>query len=92
MNAYMNHGRWIVHCSADDCQAVLFADRMACECRDESVCEHPSIPCGAPIVAIFPDDKEVIEVLMALRPRRNRNWESETVAELKRENLLQGVD
>ncbi len=91
MNAYLNHGRWIVDCSADDCEAALFADRGACECRDESVCDHPTIPCGTPIVATFPDARSDIDRLMSQRLKKNRNWEIETVAELKRENLLEGV-
>lgn len=91
MNAYLNHGRWVVDCSADDCQAVLFADRGACVCRDVSVCDHPSIPCGVPIQATFPDARGVIDKLMGRRPRANRNWDEETIAELKAENLLHGV-
>ncbi len=91
MNARLNHGRWIVDCSADDCEAVLFADRTVCECRDVSVCDHLTIPCGTPIIATFPDARSDIERLMSRRPRMNRNWESETVAELNRENLLEGV-
>ena len=92
MNAYVNHGRWIVDCSADDCRAVVFADRSTCECRDESVCDHPSIPCGVPIEATFPDERINIDRLLNSRPHRvNRNWDLETVAELKAENLLHGV-
>ena len=91
MMASLNHGRWVVDCSTDDCQAVLFADRAACVCRDVSVCDHPSIPCGAPIEAMFPDNRVDIDNLMARRPRRNRNWSTETTTELKAENLLQGV-
>ena len=91
MKALLNHGRWVVDCSADDCRAVLFADRPACECRDESVCDHPTIPCGEPIAATFPDDKDDIDRLMSRRPKPNRNWSAETVAELKRENLMHGV-
>ncbi len=104
MNAFLNHGRWIVDCAADDCRSVGFAERamfpenndglltMRCFCNDVSVCEHASIPCGVPIDPAFPDDKLVIDWLMSRRPHRaNRNWESETVAELKVENLLHGV-
>ncbi len=104
MNTRLNHGRWVVDCAADDCRAVLFADRamfpenndglltMRCLCNDVSVCEHASIPCGVPIEAMFPDDRADIDWLMNRRPSRaNRNWESETVTELKRENLLHGV-
>ncbi len=93
MNAYLNHGRWVVACAADDCRATLFADRLACECHDESVCDHPAVPCGAPIVAVFPEGRGDIDRLMSRRPRRtNRNWApGETVDQLKAENLLHGV-
>ena len=91
MNAYLNHGRWIVDCSVDDCEAVLFTDRGTCGCRDVSVCDHSTIPCGALIVAVFPADRGDIDSLMGRRPKKNRNWETETIAELKAENLLQGV-
>ncbi len=91
MNAYLNHGRWVVDCSSDDCEAVLFADRSNCECRDVSVCDHPTTPCGTPIVATFPDARGDIDRLMGRRPKKNRNWSTETIAELKRENLLEGV-
>ena len=102
MNVWLNHGRWIVDCAAGDCRAVLFPDlpmftegdgrlTLRCPCRDVSVCEHPAIPCGTPIEATFPDDRLVIDRLMAQRPRSHRNWKSETVADLKRENLLEGV-
>ncbi len=91
MNAYLNHGRWVVDCSSGDCQAVLFADRSVCECRDQSICDHPTTPCGTPIVVMFPDDRVSIDRVMSRRPRRNRNWDVESVAELKAENLLQGV-
>ena len=92
MIAYMNSGQWVVDCSADDCKAVLFADRMACECRDQSVCDHPVVPCGAPIEATFPPRRTDIDRLLNSRPRQNRNWSpGETLANLKAENLLHGV-
>ena len=90
-NLYLNHARWVMDCSADDCEAVLLLGRQTCECRDESVCDHPAIPCGHSTVAEFPDDMKEIDRLTMLRPRRNRNWTSETLDELKAENLLQGV-
>ncbi len=92
MNARLNHGRWVVNCSSDDCEAVLFADRAACECRDESVCEHPAVPCGALIEATFPPRRADIDRLLNSRSRPNRNWSpGEKLADLKRENLLHGV-
>ena len=92
MTAFVNHGWWIVPCSADDCRAILFADRSVCECRDESVCDHPTIPCGVPIEATLPAWRGDIDRLLTTRPRRNRNWSpGETLADLKAENLLHGV-
>ncbi len=92
MKARLNHGRWVVDCSADDCEAVLFADREACVCRDVSVCDHPAVPCGASIEATCPPRQADIDRLMNSRPRPNRNWSpGETLADLKRENLLHGV-
>ena len=90
--AYLNHGRWVVDCPAEDCEAVLFADRTTCECRDVSVCEHSNVPCGVPLRVVFPTNRVDIDRLLGSRPRRNRNWiPSESVAALKAENLLHGV-
>ena len=92
MMAYLNYGHWIGDCAADDCEAVLYADRTACECRDETVCDHPAIPCATPIEATFPPRRVDIDRLLNSRPRRNRNWSpGETLADLKAENLLHGV-
>ncbi len=92
MKARLNHGWWVVDCSSDDCEAVLFADREACVCRDVSVCDHPTVPCGAPIEATFPSWRVDIDRLMNPRRRPNRNWSpGETLADLKAENLLHGV-
>ncbi len=104
MNARLNHGRWVVDCSADDCEAVLSTDiprfaednsgtlSLRCVCRDVSVCAHPSVLCGVPIDATFPPRRADIDRLLNLRPRPNRNWSpGETLADLKRENLLHGV-
>ncbi len=104
MNAWVEYGRWIVDCSADDCGAVLFADRprfpednygklsLRCVCYDVAVCDHPAIPCGAPIEATFPPRRADIDRLLNSRRRPNRNWSpGETLADLKRDNLLHGV-
>ena len=89
--AYLNHGRWVVDCPADDCEAVLFADRDFCECSDVSVCDHSALPCGTLLDSIFPDNRADIDRLMNLRRRRNRNWTGESMSDLKAENLLHGV-
>ncbi len=94
MNAYYNHGRWVVHCPAADCLAASKAGAdLVCVCRDEMVCDHPQIPCGAIIPVEMPDDAEAITRLLDLRPKRgNRNWfPGETVDDLKTENVTHGV-
>ena len=100
MNAYYNHGRWVVDCSADDCRGALrvpvgrFSSMvMVCNCRDESVCDHQSVPCGHVFEVELPSDRIEIERLAGLRPRRaQRNWRpGETVADMQAENLLHGV-
>ena len=93
MNAWIEYGRWIVPCANPDCEAVLFADRSECECHDETVCDHPSIPCAAPIIAGYPAGRVTIERLLNNRPRRmNRFWLlGETVEDLTAQNLLHGV-
>ena len=93
--AYMNHGRWVVMCPADDCVSGVRVTglQVRCDCNDEMVCDHPQIPCGALVEIEMPNDGEEITRLLNLRPHRvNRNWTpSETVADLKAENLLHGV-
>ena len=91
--AQVNHGRWVVECPAPDCRAALRAPATVCDCRDETVCDHPAIPCNATIRTVMPNDTAEIERLLNLRPSRpNRNWyPGETVASLKAENVQHGV-
>ena len=93
MNAYYNHGRWVVECAAPDCLAALKAPATVCDCRDEQVCDHPQIPCNTRFRTVMPVDVDTIQRLLDYRPKRvNRNWyPSETVEDLKTENVTHGV-
>lgn len=94
MRAEVNHGRWIVACAASDCYAALrvTGTEAECDCKDEQICDHPQIPCGERFKVDLPDKADEIEQVLNLRPqRRNRNWTSETLAELKSENVTHGV-
>jgi hypothetical protein len=94
VNAYVNHGRWLVAC-AGDCYAVLLVTgtEMVCECSDTAVCDHPKTPCGAAFTVVIPDDAAEITAMLNRRPKRTtRNWTpSETLHTLKAENLSRGV-
>lgn len=101
MTAYYNYGRWVVDCPASDCYAALRVSEassvvsvwMVCDCGDESACDHQQIPCGRAFEVALPDDRQDIEAVTGLRPRRaNRNWvPGETVRDLQAENLRHGV-
>ena len=90
---YVNHGRWVINCPAENCEAgLLFNDTLVCDCRDESVCDHSQQPCGTPINAVLPDEAAAIMHLLANRPKANRNWSPpESLDDLKTENLSHGV-
>ena len=101
MNAYYNHGRWLADCPSPDCHAAIrivehplvSSVDVECDCRDEAVCDHQTIPCGVGFPVELPGDRVEIERLTGLRPRRvNRNWlPGESPDDLKAENLLHGV-
>lgn len=93
--AYVNHGRWVIDCPGDGCYAALKATDtgVVCDCMDEVVCDHPTIPHGLAIDILFPDTSDDITRLLDLRPRRiNRNWyPGETLDDLKAENVTHGA-
>lgn len=101
MNAYYNYGRWVVDCPAPDCYGALRVSEapsvvsvwLSCDCQDEQACDHQQIPCGHSFEVVLPDERQEIEVVTGLRPRRaNRNWlPGESVGDLKAQNLRHGV-
>ncbi len=95
---YVNHGRWVVECDADDCRGAIDVSEsltlhVACDCADRSVCYHETNPCGHIIRLAWPvDADEIWRILYRRHDPSTRNWlPGETVEDLKAENLLHGM-
>jgi hypothetical protein len=87
VSAYINWGRWVADCAFCASAQVVTPDdaRMWCPgCRNADVN-------GAWVRVAFPRDRAGIEeVLVARREVRNRNWDRETLDELRQENRDHG--
>ncbi len=97
---YVNHGRWVVECPADNCRgAIDVSERIggdawvSCDCADRSVCYHGDNRCGLMLSVDWPDDPlEIWRILYRRHDPSTRNWlPGETVEDLKAENLLHGM-
>jgi hypothetical protein len=81
--AFISEGRWVANC--DECNGAEFVTE-----------EQPMVcgTCGAVSQVIWPDDVDGIEAVLVKRPKVvNRNYlPGETVALLKAENKMHGVD
>ena len=91
VEAYVNHGRWIVNCPAPGCNSAIIASsqdrRFLCAECDSGW-----------YTVVFPPEKMTIEILLLRRPLdRNglapsRNWRpGETVIRLVAENVRRGI-
>jgi hypothetical protein len=83
INAYINHGRWVVNCP--ECNGAGLASRtikVSC-CFD----------CGAVFTqVVFPRLAPTIEQTLLKRPDiASRNWTTESIMELVQENKNHGV-
>jgi hypothetical protein len=79
--AYVNHGRWIVHCVCNGAE-LLDGKTMLCG------------SCGmtSPVKLPGPKTREKIEAALARRPVLYQNWvPGETPAELWAQNIEQGL-
>jgi len=97
---YVNHGRWVVDCPNPDCFHAYRAlgrggrqiAKIRCRGGAGRVLGRPHLRhkrgCGLAFELEWPDDKQDIEQILALRPAKaNRNWRPpETVATLISEN------
>lgn len=88
VEAYVNHGRWIVECP--DCASAL----LACHTDARFLCyECGNIANGGhwrPVA--FPRKADVIDQLLMARPEKNRNWRpGETLKQLRAENTVMGL-
>jgi hypothetical protein len=79
----VNHGRWIVRCP------FCLGAQLASEgdhrffCVD---CQHRGTPAaGRWLQVVWPEERGAIENTLELRPVENRNWEAESVVELRAE-------
>lgn len=95
VNAYLNWGRWVVHCADPNCIAATRVqpgqEAAICVCTDRDICQHP-LPCGTIISVGWTTDPHEVEHLVADRPLPNRNWyPNEPLANLVRENAEHGL-
>ena len=98
---FMNDGRWVAFCPTPDCDGAerLWPEgeiRRRVDDHNYGITLEGGFHCGncgLTSQVEFPDDMEEIEVVLARRPvPQTRNWRpGETVADLKRENMMQGV-
>jgi hypothetical protein len=79
----INHGRWLVECPR--CRGSV---TLATPGLDTIICPGS---CGLEYPVTFPDDREQIEEILLLRPVENRHWTSESLGELRAENVAHGV-
>lgn len=89
LDAFVNHGRWMVQCPGcpSACLASRRDHRFFCpECGN-------ALDGGHWLPVRWPMDWQMIERLLGGRPdRRNRNWHpGETVEALQAENIENGV-
>lgn len=90
LQAYVNHGRWIVKCECGGAEKAWEEGVFMCQSCFNAGHGHKYRQ------AVFPKDRQKIEALLALRPLPNRNWNNlhdrirlgrdETAADLEREN------
>ena len=83
MQAYINHGRWLVKCECGGAEKVWEEGWiMCCSCFNE---KHGNKYRKTK----FPKNRRQIEELLILRPMRNRNWMlGESIKQLKLENTM----
>ena len=82
MNAYVNHGRWVVDCPEPYCGGAAIAETVF-------VCNN----CKRVEPVEWPEYKTLIDDVLNVRPvPQTRNWiPGETVNDLKRENKAHGL-
>ena len=83
MNAYVNHGRWVVDCPEPYCGGAGLAETVL-------VCEN----CKRVTQVVWPTNRTDIDRALVPRPvPQTRNWTpGETVEDLLKENEAHGVD
>lgn len=91
MQAFVNHGRWLVSCPCNSAAVVAYplAGFLCIECGNQYAD-------GKPLPIEWPPATTVaaIEALLAARPfPTNRNWTpGEAIGDLLAENIAHGID
>jgi hypothetical protein len=97
---FMNDGRWVAFCDTPDCDSaerlwpdgeIRFKDGHKYGITLQGVLHCGN--CGLTSQVDFPEKMGEVEAVLAQRPvPQTRNWRpGESVADLKRENLMCGV-
>lgn len=82
VQAFVNHGAWLVRCP--ECRGAEYAWEegyfLCCSCKNSYLGHNYRR-------LVFPAERKAIEWLLILRPLNNRNWNwTESVDDLEREN------
>lgn len=81
LEAYINHGKWLVKCECGGCEKVWEEGWVMCQSCFNALSGHKFRP------TVFPKKRKDIEALLSLRRLPNRNWlPGETLLFLKAEN------
>lgn len=81
LNAYVNHGRWLVKCECGGCEYAWEEKLFMCQSCWNSGHKHKLRRVA------FPLYRKAIEMMLAQRPLINRNWKpGETIDRLRKEN------
>jgi len=80
LEAFVNHGRWIVKCECGGAEKAWEEGWFMCQSCFNAGHKHQYRK------AVFPKNRPKIEALLVLRPIPNRNWRNETLAMLTAEN------
>lgn len=81
LQAYVNHGRWLIKCECGGCEKAWEEGWFICQSCFNAGHKHQYRK------AVFPKNRRQIESLLLLRPLPNRNWyPDETVKQLADEN------
>ena len=80
VTAHVNHGRWLVTCECGGAEYVWEEGLMMCMSCLNAGYGHRLRR------TVFPKSRTKIEGLLLVRPIPNRNWDGETVKQMKAEN------
>ena len=87
LQAYVNHGRWIVKCECGGAEKAWEEGIFMCQSCFNAGHKHQYRQ------SIFPKERLEIEKLLEMRPLSNRNWYSnETLIQIEAENKEHKAD